>query len=1601
MRRILRFILILVTMLLLITTSSHAQIHKVKISELKENVADESQEAGKSVEFEASKVNNPTFTNSPGTVVGATWYEHQHNGSMSRMIALDSLGGIHFTWMNRIGEGDNRYVDYNYLNSAGDWLGAIHVTPSDIYGGYTGIAGMLPNNREVLCFHNGSGYGNSWYSYLAVEKTIGGTGDFFLYDIPDSGQGAKRRLYWPKAVVDSLKYIHVVMKEDMPLASSIDVLGYTRCYIDDTTLVCEAPGLDAVHLNPTTKLGDPIANLVAVFDSNGAVSQTIVASPVSKKVAVIYTKYTNPNHSEVSGDVYYIESTNCGQDWIDAGSFDNISKNNITNYSVQDTIRAYWDLAALYDYNNNLHILWTTPGYWELQDSATIDACFLWHWSQSSGISLVSDGWEPSRPGKRNRTISKMSTGVNPTNNYLYTVWTKFDISDTASWRIVWNNDYQKYDTVPGYSNGEIYASASSDGGWTWDIPRNLTNTQTPGCQAGECESDHWSSLAEKVNDTLHIQYICDKDAGASNQSEGEYTDNAVLYLKIPAWIPGIFPVIANFSGSPRVGYLPLTVQFSDSSAGDPTSWYWHFSDGTTDTVNNPMHSYNDTGYFDVILVAANEADSDSVVKENYIHVLSVIAPTLSWTGEDGYQQDAVSPDTSINETIFQFKILYSDQNNIPPASGYPKINIDINGDGDFNDDNEGTFTMGPADADTIYSDGKIYYYNTTLPISATCQYSFSAQNNLSLTATGEPTSLKQGPVVLDNTVALDLYVHSSDIIFSQSNPDEGDTFTVYATIHNNSDSSVSDVLVNFYDGENLLGQKLIPYIPGRESAQTSLDISFSTMGFYPIKVVVDEDNSFTEWNEFNNWAIRPVKIGNYPVEGDIIVEALINSPVYTHSRINIPGNARYYPLEWEKVCGAKVTATILETSQEYTTYTNNLGNFNLGFWGPDNPGTYNIKVEVTDFTLTGDTTLTLQVIIQDKPDLVVDVNVTGEFKIGQNLAVTTKVSNIGGEPAYNFRTQLYKNNSPIYYEDRSSLQAGESFWLAQQTVSFEQVGSHCIKAITDIDGSVTEFNEANNQDILCFNVADTTAPTKCVDLRIDPTDLFVSKTRPSLGDTIRFIANIRNNCDSTLHNVPVRFYIDSVQYGSDYIIPEIQSGQNQQAMSTQTWTVNFSKHLIEVMTDPQNVFSETNESNNRASVPLPYDLYPYYRAKCPGSLPYFLSKCNSSVNQEVTIYGSIRNKGGFDLLGNVHIQISDNLEGTLGVITADSVLSRNQNYSIESILYSFTQIGNHTLTATVDYDNQYDEWNEGSDNIYSNAISIDSLRPDLMIHSDYINPSSVTPDSGDTVDIYATMYNIGQVIAESIWVQFLMDEMQLGDLVLIDSIPTGPENYKIIQASEPWIATCEPQNLHICRVKVDPNSQIIELNETNNEATRSIIACGAPDLFVDTILFLGCKREFGDPVTISAVIKNSGTDTADAQVCFYYYDASLVLRQIQYTYVTVPALGGTDTAQTLWYSTLDSTQVCARIENSNPPEYDTTNNFYCTLFRSFMRGDANADGKLSISDVVYIINYLFKGGPVPVPTIEVADINFDGKVSVSDVIYLINYLFRGGPLPC
>ena len=63
------------------------------------------------------------------------------------------------------------------------------------------------------------------------------------------------------------------------------------------------------------------------------------------------------------------------------------------------------------------------------------------------------------------------------------------------------------------------------------------------------------------------------------------------------------------------------------------------------------------------------------------------------------------------------------------------------------------------------------------------------------------------------------------------------------------------------------------------------------------------------------------------------------------------------------------------------------------------------------------------------------------------------------------------------------------------------------------------------------------------------------------------------------------------------------------------------------------------------------------------------------------------------------------------------------------------------------------------------------------------------------------------------------------------------------------------------------------------------------------------------------------------------------------------------------------------------------------------VRGDSNQDGKIDISDAVYLLSCLFLGETCPDDPCGI-DIDGDSLSNITDPIFLLDYLFRGGPEP-
>ncbi|MEC9352363.1 MAG: SdrD B-like domain-containing protein [Planctomycetota bacterium] len=97
----------------------------------------------------------------------------------------------------------------------------------------------------------------------------------------------------------------------------------------------------------------------------------------------------------------------------------------------------------------------------------------------------------------------------------------------------------------------------------------------------------------------------------------------------------------------------------------------------------------------------------------------------------------------------------------------------------------------------------------------------------------------------------------------------------------------------------------------------------------------------------------------------------------------------------------------------------------------------------------------------------------------------------------------------------------------------------------------------------------------------------------------------------------------------------------------------------------------------------------------------------------------------------------------------------------------------------------------------------------------------------------------------------------------------------------------------------------------------------------------------------------------------------------------------------------LDAVDNCIRVPNPDQADSngDGVGDACERVGPIYIRGDANADGQVNISDSQSVFGYLFLGRAEP-SCRDSADVNADGKLDISDGIRLLQFLFSGGAQP-
>lgn len=427
------------------------------------------------------------ITDSPGDTVGISYYDYQSNGSTGSRIAVCSDGSIYCCWtnLNSVPYPPNRRgAYYNWRSPEGQWLAPGEGAPVNetVGGGYPRLD-ITTDDRGVITYHRMPDL------FVSIEQ-LPGTGVFDHYHVPNllnpGGPGNPIYGMWPNITVDRHDRIHIGMTGG---EFYVLMAAYTRS--DDGGATWTEP-----------QIVDTVMVLGGVLD----------ASPVSDRVVYAYSKAADTTTQWLNNIAYYVSEDGVTWDWQNGC-------HNITDYENDgDSLWAYTDLDVIFDYNDYIHLIWNAQ--WVTEDEVYFRT-YLFHYSEETGEIEVITVWPEDYwydiGGVWNRPICKMNLGVQEDGNVLFATWTQFDTLDVSAC---------------GYGNGEIYMSYSEYGG-NWNAPVNLTNSPTPGCLPGQCDSDNWSTLADKVTEnTIRLFYVDDKDAGGMPQSEGTATENPMRYLE-------------------------------------------------------------------------------------------------------------------------------------------------------------------------------------------------------------------------------------------------------------------------------------------------------------------------------------------------------------------------------------------------------------------------------------------------------------------------------------------------------------------------------------------------------------------------------------------------------------------------------------------------------------------------------------------------------------------------------------------------------------------------------------------------------------------------------------------------------------------------------------------------------------------------------------------------------------------------------------------------------------------------------------------------------------------------------------------------------------
>lgn len=417
--------------------------------------------------------------------------------------------------------------------------------------------------------------------------------------------------------------------------SGMNVDSYSLNFGDGTTDSSPSSGIEHTY----AAAGEYTANLTAI-NTNGTVYQTTtitVTSPLAASFTMSPTSGTAPllvqftDTSTGSPDTWAWDfsdgntssSQNPTNTFSSAGTY--VINLTVSKGDTQETASHTITVTAAQTLTNITSILvtgLTAPVYGETPDTSA---------SVSGGGTLVGVSWSPSVSTFGESTAYTATITIQNATGYVFNA-TKPSVSlngdAVSSSYVTLNTASQLLNITHIFPATEakilpvITLSANITTG-TVPLPIKFTYTVTNATSTTWTYGDG-SSATISSNGTLTHTYTI---VGNYTANLTATNVNGTVYKNISITVKKV-GLVAGFQVSALSGTAPLTVRFTDTSVGTITSRVWSFGDGTSDTVQNPVHTFTTPGTYKVILTISDGVDSDYTYRTIVVNAPVSATPT-------------------------------------------------------------------------------------------------------------------------------------------------------------------------------------------------------------------------------------------------------------------------------------------------------------------------------------------------------------------------------------------------------------------------------------------------------------------------------------------------------------------------------------------------------------------------------------------------------------------------------------------------------------------------------------------------------------------------------------------------------------------------------------------------------------------------------------------------------------------------------------------------------------------------------------------------------------------------------------------------------------